>query len=97
MKLWVTGSVRSKTWRLPMEVSAAKRSQLPELFSVSIDIETAVASCSSFFPGRSATYLQKERRLPGSIRRPWRLETASPRGERGPDEVGIPRRSDKPP
>src|SRR3954466_4533539 len=65
MKLWVLGSVRSKTCRLPIGVSVAKRSQLPDdahgLPSVglvgSIDIDTTVLSCSDFFPGRSPTNL----------------------------------------
>src|SRR3954468_5031628 len=94
----VRGSVRSKTWRLPMGEKEATRSKLPADSSVAMAKEVAAASCWSFLPGSSATYLAKERRLPESIRRPWR-GSAGPRvSVRAPlDRVGSTPRRKAPP
>src|SRR4051812_3517433 len=76
----VTGSVRSNTCLFPIGVNPANRSQFPSAAcGLAFACPINDASCASFLPGSTATYLPKERRLPGSIRKPWRLEIASPR------------------
>src|SRR5712671_7150543 len=82
MKEWVTGSVRSKTCWVPREEMEATASKLGAWGLSTEDCDwicsaTAWARSWSVALGRSAMCLAKERRLPGSSRRPWR-ETALP-------------------
>src|SRR5437764_42693 len=77
MNEFVVCSVRSKTGRRPISVRLDTRSKLPASSERAMAKVTAWASCSSLRPGNRPMYLAKDRRLPESIRRPWRLESAS--------------------